>query len=418
MLPGYLPGLGFFGSSKPSLGFVFGSQADVRYEAARNGWLTSFPEFNQNFTQVENKKLNLTAQLEVFPDLKIDLSADRSYTYNFSEQYDVTNGNYNSRSPYDFGNFNISTILIKTSFSQSDVNFSQAFQDLRDNRLVVANRLAESYYGSATFPRDAEGYPVGYGKNSQQVLLPSFIAAYSGQDASKVATGVFRNTPLPNWNIKYTGLMRYSWFKDNFKTFSIQHGYRASYNVNAFRSNLNDAPVDANGNFYANKIVSNVNLTEQFNPLVKVDMTLKNSFKFLAEIKKGRTLNMSFDNNLLTEVSDNEYIIGLGYRIKDVTINSALADNTAGVIKSDINIKADFSLRKSNTIVRYLDYDNNQLGGGQDLWSIKLTADYSFSKYLTAIFFYDHQFSQAVISTSFPTTNIRSGFTLRYNFGN
>ena len=418
VLPGYLPGLGFFGSSKPTLGFIFGSQADVRYEAARNGWLTSFPEFNQNFTQVENKKLNLTAQLEVFPDLKIDLSADRSYTYNFSEQYDVTAGNYNSRSPYDFGNFNISTILIKTSFSQSDVNFSQAFQDLRDNRLIVANRLAESYYGSSTFPRDAEGYPVGYGKNSQQVLLPSFIAAYSGQDAGKVATGVFRNTPLPNWNIKYTGLMRYSWFKDNFKTFSIQHGYRASYNVNAFRSNLNNAPVDANGNFYANKIVSNVNLTEQFNPLVKVDMTLKNSFKFLAEIKKGRTLNMSFDNNLLTEVSDNEYIIGLGYRIKDVTINSALADNTAGVIKSDINIKADFSLRKSNTIVRYLDYDNNQLGGGQDLWSIKLTADYSFSKYLTAIFFYDHQFSQAVISTSFPTTNIRSGFTLRYNFGN
>jgi cell surface protein SprA len=50
VLPGYLPGLGFFGSSKPSLGFVFGSQSDVRYEAAKNGWLTSFPEFNQNFT--------------------------------------------------------------------------------------------------------------------------------------------------------------------------------------------------------------------------------------------------------------------------------------------------------------------------------------------------------------------------------
>lgn len=62
----------------------------MRYEAARNGWLTSFPEFNQNFTQVENKKLNLTAQLEVFPDLKIDLSADRSYTYNFSEPKVIT----------------------------------------------------------------------------------------------------------------------------------------------------------------------------------------------------------------------------------------------------------------------------------------------------------------------------------------
>ncbi|MCK6607268.1 MAG: cell surface protein SprA [Flavobacterium sp.] len=418
VLPGYLPGLGFFGSSKPTLGFVFGSQSDVRYEAARNGWLTTFPEFNQNFTQVENKKIDFTAKVELFPDLTIDLSGDRTYAYNYSEQFDVTSGEYNSRSPYDFGNFNISTILIQTAFSQSDVNFSQSFQDFRDNRMVVANRLAENYYNGNSFLRDADGYPLGFGKNSQQVLLPAFLAAYSGQDAEKVSTGVFRNIPLPNWTLKYTGLMRYKWFKDNFKRFSLQHGYRAHYNVNAFRSNLNTSPVDANGNFFASKIISNVNLAEQFNPLIKVEFEMKNSIKVLAEIKKDRTLNMSFDNNLLTEVSGNEYIIGLGYRIKDVTINSALADNVSGIIKSDINIKADFALRKNNTIVRYLDYDNNQLGGGQDLWSIKLTADYSFSKNLTAIFFYDHQFSQAVISTSFPITNIRSGFTLRYNFGN
>jgi cell surface protein SprA len=88
------------------------------------------------------------------------------------------------------------------------------------------------------------------------------------------------------------------------------------------------------------------------------------------------------------------------------------------VIKSDINIKGDFSYRKNETIVRYLDYDNNQLGGGQDIWSFKLTADYAFSKNLTAIFYYDHSFSKAVISTAYPLTNIRSGFTLRYNFGN
>jgi cell surface protein SprA len=62
--------------------------------------------------------------------------------------------------------------------------------------------------------------------------------------------------------------------------------------------------------------------------------------------------------------------------------------------------------------VRYLDYNNNELAGGQDLWSIRFTADYSFSRNLTAILFYDHQFSQAVISTAFPITNIRGGFTL------
>jgi cell surface protein SprA len=145
---------------------------------------------------------------------------------------------------------------------------------------------------------------------------------------------------------------------------------------------------------------------------------MKNSVKILAEMKKDRSMSLSFDNNLLTEVKGIEYIVGLGYRIKDVIFSSKLADNPTGIIKSDINLKIDASYRNSKTIVRYLDYDNNQLSGGQNIWSLKLGADYAFSKNLTVLFFYDHSFSKAVISTSFPTTNIRAGFTMRYNFGN
>lgn len=441
ILPGYLPSVGFFGSSRPSLGFVFGSQEDVRYEAAKMGWLTTYPEFNQNFTQITSKTLDMTANIDLFPDFKIDLIANRNYTNNYSEQYDVdpSTGMYNPRSPYNFGNFSISTILIKTAFGTSDENVSAAFDDFRENRLEIANRLAEQRYGSniprygdalnpiPTDPNDPDfarytanaGYPIGYGKNSQAVLLPSFMAAYTGGNAGSSPLGIFRDIPLPNWNIKYSGLMRYQFFKDRFKRFSLQHGYRASYTVNSFRSNFNSPnQFDTGGNYNSPILISNVNLVEQFNPLIKVDTEMQNSMKVVAEVKKDRALSMSFDNNLLTEVRGFEYILGLGYRIKDVIFNSALADNPQGIIKSDINLKADFSLRSSKTIVRYLDYDNNQLGGGQNIWSIKLTADYSFSKNLTAIFYYDHSFSKAVISTAFPITNIRAGFTLRYNFGN
>ena len=428
-LPGYLPGLGFLGTSKPTLGFVFGSQDDVRFEAAKNGWLTNYPEFNQNFTQVTNKALNITANIDLFPDFKIDLTADRTYADNFSEQYDVSGGQYNSRSPYYTGNFAISTIMIKTAFRNSDINQSSAFDDFRGNRIIIANRLAEQYYNSTAFPRDAEGYPAGFGKNSQAVLLPSFLAAYTGAISDKIgeaAKGVslsaFRDFPIPNWTAKYNGLMRYEFFKENFKRFSIQHSYRSSYTINSFRSNLdynlNPNGVDKGGNFFNKTIIGNVNLVEQFNPLMRLDFELKNSMKFLAEMKKDRALSMSFDNNLLTEVSGVEFVVGMGYRFKDVAISSKFADNAQGVLKGDINIKADFSYRNNQTIVRYLDYDNNQLAGGQNLWSAKLTADYSLSKNLTTIFYYDHSFSKAVVSTSFPMTNIRAGFTLRYNFGN
>ena len=424
VLPGYTPSIGFLGSSRPSLGFIFGSQDDVRYEAAKNGWLTNYPDFNQNFTQVTNKIFKTTANVDLFPDLKIDLSLDRSYSENFSEQYDVTDGQYNARSPYSTGIFSISAVLIKTSFSTSNETASAAFDDFRQNRLTVANRLASQRGIDVTNPvnLDAEGYPLGYGKNSQAVLLPAFLAAYSGSNAADVSLGIFRNFPIPNWAVKYNGLMRYDFFKKNFKRISLQHNYRASYTINSFRSNFeydkNPNGTDASGNFYNKTIMSNINLVEQFSPLVRMDFELKSSLKVLTEIKKDRALSMSFDNNLLTEVKGVEYIVGLGYRFKDVIFSSRLADNPTGIIKSDINIKGDLSYRNNQTIVRYLDYDNNQLAAGQNIWSLKITADYSFSKNLTAIFYYDHSFSKAVVSTSFPLTNIRSGFTMRYNFGN
>jgi cell surface protein SprA len=424
VLPGYTPGVGFLGSSRPSLGFIFGSQDDVRYEAAKNGWLTNYPDFNQNFSQVTNKLFKATANVDLLPDLKIDLTLDRAFSDNFSEQYDVADGIYNPRSPYNTGIFSISTVLIKTSFSGSDENSSVAFDDFRMNRLTVANRLAlqRGIDINNTGNLDQDGFPIGFGKNNQAVLLPAFLAAYSGGNASAVSLGIFRNFPIPNWSIKYSGLMRYGLFKKNFKRFSLQHNYRASYTINAFRSNFeydkDPNGVDASGNFFNQTIMSNINLVEQFNPLLRMDFELKSSLKVLAEIKKDRALSMSFDNNLLTEVKGIEYVVGLGYRIKDVIFSSRMADNPTGIIKSDINLKADVAYRNNQTIVRYLDYDNNQLAGGQNIWSLMVKADYAFSKNLTAIFYYDHSFSKAVISTSFPLTNVRSGITLRYNFGN
>ena len=326
ILPGYTPSVGFFGTSRPTLGFIFGSQDDIRYEAAKRGWFTNYQEFNQNYTQVTNKLFKATANIDLFPDLKIDLTLDRAYSENFSEQYNVSDENgilaYNPLSPYSSGIFSISTVLIKTSFSTSDESESSAFDDFRKNRLTVANRLATQRGIDINNPvnLDTEGYPMGYGKNNQAVLLPAFLAAYSGTNASGVSLGIFRSFPIPNWTVKYNGLMRYEFFKKNFKRFSLQHSYRASYTINSFRSNFeyDKTPdgTDASGNFFNKTIMSNVNLVEQFSPLIRMDFELKSSLKVLTEMKKDRALSMSFDNNLLTEVKGIEYVVGLGIDLK------------------------------------------------------------------------------------------------------
>jgi cell surface protein SprA len=146
-------------------------------------------------------------------------------------------------------------------------------------------------------------------------------------------------------------------------------------------------------------------------------METNNSIKILAEIRKDRALSLSFDNNLLTEISGNEYIVGLGYRIKDLKIATRVAGKRR-ILSSDLNFKADISYRRNKTIIRYLDLDNSQTTAGQNIWTINFTTDYALTKNLTALFYYDHSFSTYEISTAFPQTTIRGGITLRYNFGN
>ena len=442
-LPGYLQTPDFIGSFKPSLGYVFGSQRDIRYLAAKNGWLTVFPDFNQQYTEVTNKNLTFSANLTPIRDLKIDLTAGRTYSENLTENFNTIDENgdglsddYNPLIQNTLGNFNISTVLIKTAFSNSDENSSETFDAFRENRLVIARRLALDagidFNNASNFENgDLNSFPLGYGKTNQSVLLPAFLSAYTGDDPSTSSLGAFRDIPIPNWTLKYTGLMKLKWFKKNFKRLSISHGYNAMYTINQFRSNLdynegnpaldfvsqNPNVLDQSDNYKNEFLYSNINLMEQFSPLFKLDFEMKNSIKILAEVKKDRLLSLSFDNNLLTEIQGNEYIFGFGYRVKDLRIRSSLA-GASQIIKSDLNMKLDLSIRNNKTIIRYLDLDNNQVTSGQTIWNFKYSADYDFSRNLTGIFYFDYSFSEYAISTAFPQTTIRSGFTMRYNFGN
>ncbi|PWL39292.1 cell surface protein SprA [Flagellimonas aquimarina] len=424
VLPGYTQSIGFIGTTRPTLGFVFGSQADVRFEAARNGWLTTFTEFNSQYMQNSNKQLNITATAQPTQDLTIDFTADRQLSNSYQENFQVNDlgsgqFEYENLLGNTFGNFSISTIMIGTVFNKSDEFDSETFDKFKENRITIANRLV-SDRGQNPGTLDADGFPERYGKTQQEVLLPAFFAAYTGQDVNRVNLDAFREIPIPNWNIKYTGLMKNRWFKKKFKRFSLSHGYRAAYSINSFQTNLereNTTTDPETGDFLPENIINNVVLTDQFNPLMRVDFEMKNSFSFLAEVRTDRTLSLSFDNNLLTEINGKEYTLGLGYRFKDVKFVTNIGGEKTR-LKGDLNLKADLSLRDNITIIRNLDIDNNQITSGQQLMSIKFTADYALSKSLNALFFYDHSFSQFAVSTAFPQTTINTGFTLRYNFGN
>ena len=421
VLPGYLPSVGFAGGLQPTLGYTLGSQADIRYEAARQGWLTGFPNFNQSFSQMHSSKFKASAQLIPMKGLIIDFNADRDYMENRLENFKVEDQSYVPRNSNVFGNFGMSTILLRTAFNTSRGSISSNFENFRSSRLKIAERLVQNtpFEGMGV---NEEGYPLGYGKSQQEVLLNSFLSAYTGQSPDKINLSPMRGAPLPNWNLKFTGLTDIKSLSKIFSRLSINHAYRASYTITNFQSNFDFDPNQPNstdklGNVITERLYSNVNLVEQFNPLLRLDMEMNNSLKLLAELRKERAISLSLDNNLITESSGDEYVAGLGYRVKDVRFRTNFGGRRV-ILKGDLNIRADVSYRDNVTVLRNLEYDNNQVTAGQRILAIKINADYALSRNLTALFFYDHNFSEFAISTAFPQTSIRSGFTVRYNFGN
>jgi cell surface protein SprA len=421
VLPGYLPSIGFAGGMRPTLGYTFGSQADIRYEVARQGWLSGYPNFNQPFTSLHSSKFKASAQLVPFKNLIIDFNAERDYSENRLENFRVEDQDYLPQNSSLFGNFGMSTILIQTAFNPSRGSVSSNFENFRANREVIARRLVKET-SFENLGVDSEGYPLGFGKNQQSVLIHSFLAAYSGANPESVSLNPVRNNPLPNWNLKFTGLSEIKSLSKLFNRLSINHAYRASYTLTNFQNNFDFNPTIPNqtdklGNSIPERLYSNVNLVEQFNPLVRIDMEMNNSFKFLAEIRKERAISLSLDNNLITESTGDEFVLGMGYRVKDLRFRTSFGGRRV-ILKGDLNIKADVSYRDNVTVLRNLEFDNNQVTAGQRLVAIKINADYALTQNLVAQFFYDHNFSEFAISTAFPQTSIRSGFTIRYNFGN
>ena len=433
MLGGFVPQSGFLGrdnysgSLAPTFGFVFGSQIDIRNQAMQNGWLVTrninyqdgSPDdlyYNRTYSQTHFNKFDIFINISPVRDLDIEISGTKTYTKSVVQQIDVVNDLTSNQTRFqdnpisEMGNFSMSFNMIRTAFNG---DADKLFQEFKDNRAIISQRFA-----------DDTGAPIaGFGVNSQQIMLPAFVAAYSGKDVNSVTTSAFRDTPLPNWTLTYKGLMRVKWFKKNFQSFTVSHGYRSLYSVNNYTNNLlydDNAPfatTDIAGNYYNDRLFSAVNVIEEFSPLAKVDFKMRNSLSLKAEVRKDRMLNLNFNNNTLTEIAGTEYIVGAGYRIKNLKFKFKFNDKNQ-TVNGDLTIRADFSLRDNTTLIRDIDEDNDQVTGGQKLFSLKFLADYALSRSLTASFYYDQNSSRYAVSTSFPRNSFSTGIIIQYNLGN
>ena len=455
VVPGFTPDTKLMGLSEgfaaPGWAFVAGVQPDPGWldKAAQNGWITHRPELNQQVTRNYTQNFDAGVTVEPFQDFRIELTANKQYTRNNTELFkdqnfnlDPNEVNFEHRAQRDLGSYTVSYFAMNTMFNK-DLN--GLFSRYEEYRKTISQRLGTEI-GVLDPHETDEGYTRGYGKIQQQVLIPAFIAAYSDANPTTVGLNIFKTRPAVNWKLNYNGLSKVGNLDKIFASVQISHGYKSTLTVNSYNTDIFYEPTNPytidplNSNYIARYEIPQVVITEQLQPLLGVDIKLKNEMTFKTDLKKSRTLAMSFIDYRLAETQSESYTVGFGYRIKDVNIpfltgkkakksskskkktpppadtpGTRPGPGAGGSQPNDVNIKFDFEVRDDITINHQLDQLTEAIPTrGARTISINPSVEYALNRRLKLRFFTDYRKTVPKTSQSFPITTLSSGITVQF----
>jgi cell surface protein SprA len=350
----------------------------------------------------------------------------------------------------------MTVITIGSAFGGSG-NSRNGYSSRPFNRFIrnldVMQQRIESMYSGAKYPMGTslagQTYDASNGgvdKYSPDVMIPAFLAAYTGGDAGSSAMDIFPSLlkMMPNWSLKYGGLGKLPWFSEHFKSVTLSHAYKSVYSVGSyntyqsFRSFMGDRGFIENtqtGNPVPSSMydISTVSINESFSPLLGLDVTLKNNLSVKMELKKTRVLNLSMAANQIVETTSDDFVVGLGYKIINFKLfganggsrntkssgnnnNSNTNRTRRGGVSNDLNLRADISWREQSALCRDIQAVTTQATSGNKALKVSLSADYTVSRRLTLNAYYDMQRNEPLVSASaYPVTSADFGVSMKFS---
>lgn len=441
-LPQFVPEIGdIFGQSNnydimaPGLDFAFGFyDENYIYKAKERGWLLADETQTSPALFARTEEFDLEIGLEPIKGLKITLTTNRtdSRTSQIMFMYDNMNTTYS-------GSYTKTHCAILTAMRKSSADngyASSTFDKFLENIPVIAERI-QSKYNGVKYPTTGfmqnhslagkafDASNGGVNTSSSDVLIPAFMAAYTGQSPDKVTLDPFPglSAMLPNWRITYDGLGKIEWFRKYFRSLTLTHAYQCTYSVGSFTSYTDWISVDGEMGFSQDELtrnpypsspynISSVAITEKFAPLIGLAATMYNNITLNAEYRDSRTLTLNSAAGQLVEASSKSFVIGGSYKIANFNSILKIGGQQQGV-NHDMTINADFTLSNNSALIRKIENNTAQATSGTRTLSINVTADYVLSKRLTVGAYFDHQINTPLVSsTAYPTTNTNFGISI------
>jgi len=217
-----------------------------------------------------------------------------------------------------------------------------------------------------------------------------------------------------------------TWAKKIWTSVNISHGYSSTLAFSSFTTSLNfvgQTPFEpsfhdpTSNNFVSFYDIPVVTISEQFSPLLGIDMTWKNSLTTKLEYKRSRNLSFSFLDYQLTESRTSEFTCGIGYKFQHVPIPFKI-NGKKKTLKNDLNCQLNVSYTDNTVYSQKLDQVvASQPTSGTEVISISPAVDYTVNGRLNVRVFFDKRITNPKISTSYPIRYTDGGVTLRFTLG-
>jgi cell surface protein SprA len=436
ILPGYNRTPKYLGMdemwSSPGWNFVLGSQdPNIRYKLADpdplKSKITTLPGLTTPFVQTRDQNFSLRGSIEPSPDLKIqiDLKKESSTSYQEIFRFDQSIGDFSSLNPSRSGAYKVSYLTIKTAFDRTNNQTESAvFKKFEENLGVMKSR----------FEHSTEGLP-SFDSTQQDVVIPAFIAAYSGKDPNKVSLSPFPSTPLPNWRLDYNGLSKVGVFKDLFQSVTISSGYQSSYSVMNYSNSLEVGPgtsvainrpienynvsyfgtrsTDDNTKYVPVYVISSVMISEQFAPLIGVNVRTKSRMTARAEYKTKRDLALNISNAQITEMNNKDVAFELGYTKNNMKLPFKDQGRTI-VLKNDVTFRVNLTVTNSKTIQRKIN-EVSTITNGNINYQLRPNVSYVVNQKLTIQGYFERTINTPVVTTSYRRATTRFGIQVRFS---
>lgn len=430
VLPGFLESPRFFGLARdgaPGLGFVLGGQdRTIQVRAAERGWTSRSTVQNTAFQQTLGKTFTARTTLEPFKDMRIQVEARYTRADSYQEFYrpDST-GQFSSQAPVRNGQFSMSYLSFLTSFAgiRPD-NTSPIFEKFETYRQTILDRLNQAN------PNVTENKG-SYNKNSQDVLIPAFFAAYSGKDPSTVKLSPFYSIPLPNWRVDYNGLTNLPYFKSKFSSFVVTHQYASTYSVGNFTSSLNYGaqyvnlavqgyPLAAYGSYDSPDrqfipvfVMSTITLSERFSPLLGVQFQTKSRMSGRLEYNRDRNVALNLSNSQVAELTNKDITATIGFTRQNFRLPFRI-NGAVKRLKNDLTFQCSLTFRDTRSIQRKLDAEQIITAGNIN-FQLRPTVSYVVNKRLNLNFYFDRTFNDPLVSNSFRRATTAGGIQVKFN---